>query len=85
MYCYVRCNKSRIQRRVRKKYLFYYYYRTKNWKDAVDESEKFIDRKNVPCVLVENKVDLLPPNEASNLVSLKGFANANNFLASFRK
>ena len=68
----------------KKKYFFYYYYRTKKWKDAVDESEKFLDGKNVPCVLVENKVDLLPQNEANNLVSLKGFANANNFLASFR-
>ena len=61
-----------------------YYYRTKNWKAAVDETEKFIDGNGVPCVLVENKVDLLPPEKANDLVSLKGFASANNFIASFR-
>ena len=68
----------------KKKYLFYYYYRTKKWKDAVDESEKFLDGKNVPCVLVENKCDLLGDNATKDIVSLKGFANANNFVASFR-
>ena len=50
----------------------------------MDESERFLDGKNVPCVLVENKADLLPQNEVNNLVSLKGFASANNFIASFR-
>ena len=38
----------------------------------------------MPCILVENKTDLLDEVEANNVVSLKGFANANNFLASFR-
>ena len=50
----------------------------------MDESERFLDGKNVPCVLVENKADLLPQNEVNNVVSLKGFASANNFIASFR-
>ena len=50
----------------------------------MDETEKFLDGGNIPCVLVENKVDLLPPGEAENVVSLKGFASANNFIASFR-
>ena len=43
-----------------------------------------MDGKNVPCVLVENKSDLLKPNEVSNVANLKGFANANGFVASFR-
>ena len=43
-----------------------------------------MDGKNVPCVLVENKADLLNPNQVNNVVSLKGFANSNNFIASFR-
>ena len=38
----------------------------------------------MPCILVENKSDLLPEDKVNDLVSLKGFANANNFLASFR-
>lgn len=43
-----------------------------------------MDGKKLPCVLVENKADLLSPSEAENLVSLKGFANANNCIGSFR-
>ena len=43
-----------------------------------------MDGKNVPCVLVENKADLLDPNRVNDVVELKGFANANNFIASFR-
>ena len=38
----------------------------------------------MPCVLVENKCDLLGENATKDIVSLKGFANANNFIASFR-
>ena len=72
------------QEKSKKKNYFIYYYRTKNWKAAVDETEKFIDGNSIPCVLVENKVDLLPPEKANDLVSLKGFASANHFIASFR-
>ena len=43
-----------------------------------------MDGKNVPCVLVENKADLLDANRVNDVVELKGFANANNFIASFR-
>ena len=50
----------------------------------MDEVERFLDGNKIPCVLVENKCDLLNPSEANNLVSLKGFANANGFVASFR-
>jgi len=62
----------------------YYYHRTITWKKAVDEGERFLDGKNVPCVLVENKADLLPKENVNDLVSLKGFASSNNFIASFR-
>ena len=43
-----------------------------------------MDGKNVPCVLVENKADLLDKSKVNDLVDLKGFANAHNFVASFR-
>ena len=59
-------------------------YRTINWKKSVDESERFLDGKNVPCVLVENKADLLDKSKVNDLVDLKGFANAHSFVASFR-
>ena len=39
----------------------------------------FFNGKNVPCILVENKADLLNPNQINDVVALKGFANANNF------
>ena len=64
--------------------LFLFLFRTINWKNSVDEAERFLDGKNVPCVLVENKCDLLDQNKVNDVVSLKGFANANNFVASFR-
>ena len=68
----------------KKKFIFFLLFRTINWKNSVDESERFLDGKNVPCVLVENKCDLLDQNQVNDVVSLKGFANANNFVASFR-
>ena len=43
-----------------------------------------MDGKNVPCVLVENKADLLDKSKVNDLVDLKGFANSHNFVASFR-
>ena len=52
--------------------------------NAIDETERFLDGKNVPCILVENKADLLNPNQINDVVALKGFANANNFIGSFR-
>ena len=55
-----------------------------NWKNAVDETEKFIDGKELPCVLVENKIDLLEPNKANNLTDLKNFASENGFSSCFR-
>ena len=43
-----------------------------------------MDGKNVPCVLVENKADLLDKSKVNDLVEIKGFANAHSFVASFR-
>ena len=79
------CDKSWNKKWVRKKKIYFFLlFRTINWKNSVDESERFLDGKNVPCVLVENKCDLLNQNQVNDVVSLKGFANANNFVASFR-
>ena len=38
----------------------------------------------MPCVLVENKADLLDKSKVNDLVDLKGFAKSHNFVASFR-
>ena len=43
-----------------------------------------MDGKEIPCLLVESKCDLLEEASKQDVVSLKGFANANNFIGSFR-
>jgi len=79
-----------IQVRVKSKYnlINYIYilliYRTLNWKKSVDETERFLDGKNLPCVLVENKSDLLDQNKVNNLTELKKFAKENEFVGCFR-
>ena len=55
-----------------------------NWKSAVDETERFLDGKNLPCVLIENKCDLLDENKVNDLTELKQFAKNNEFISCFR-
>ena len=43
-----------------------------------------MDGKNLPCVLAENKCDLLEPSKANNLTDLKKFASENGFDSCFR-
>ena len=38
----------------------------------------------MPCILVQNKIDLVNENDAKNDASLKDFALKNNFVKSFR-
>ena len=59
-------------------------YRSNKWKVSTDEVVKFPDGQKIPAILVENKSDLLDQNEVGNVVSLKGFANTNNYIGSFR-
>lgn len=53
-------------------------------KNVVNESTKFLDGGNVPFVLVENKVDLLPKSKINKDKHLKSFAKQNEFIGSFR-
>ena len=57
---------------------------TIKWKKSVDESSVFIDGGKLPCVLVENKIDLLPEGEQSNDAKVKEFAGKNDFVGAFR-
>ena len=50
----------------------------------MDETEKFLDGSELPCILVENKVDLLDPNKANDLRDLKKFSDDNGFITCFR-
>ena len=43
--------------------LIFILYSTKNWKNMIDKISIFFDGGKMPCILVENKVDLLDKNE----------------------
>ena len=50
----------------------------------MDESATFLDGGKIPCLLVENKVDLLDDSNAVNCTELDEFAKNNEFCGSFR-
>ena len=54
------------------------------WKQAVDEAATFLDGGKLPCLLVENKVDLLDDPNAEHSTELDEFAQNNDFIGSFR-
>ena len=75
--------------RVKSKKIFLLIYlfilcRTLNWKNAVDETERFLDGTNLPCILIENKSDLLDQNKINDLTELRKFASDNKFITCFR-
>ena len=53
------------------------------WKKSVDDAASFLDGKELPCILVENNIDLLP-NEEKYDPSLEEFCKNNGFLKGFR-
>ena len=82
----VRCNKHSNKRRVRNNnylYNFIKLFSTTKWKSSVDEAATFLDGGKLPCLLVENKVDLLDNPEAED-PSLQEFAQGNEFCGCFR-
>ena len=57
---------------------------TKEWKAAVDESNKFLDGGKLPCIIVENKSDLIEEKEKENHEKeIKEFAENNGFDGGF--
>ena len=58
-------------------------YRTVKWKSTVDDAATFLDGDKLPCLLVENKIDLLD-GDAENDPELQQFAQDNGFCGSFR-
>ena len=52
------------------------------WKNSVDECASFLDGGKIPCILVENKIDLVE-NEVDN-GELKSFSDKNGFNGCFR-
>ena len=61
----------------------FFYYSTLNWKKAVNEAATFLDGGLIPCLLVENKADLLE-SEDQDEQSLKEFAEQGEFCGCFR-
>jgi len=51
------------------------------WKESIDEAALFLDGGKLPCLLVENKVDLV---DFKDDPSLQKFANKNKFCGAFR-
>ena len=57
---------------------------TKKWKATVDESSTFLDGGKLPCIIVENKSDLIEENEKENHEKeIKEFAENNGFIGAF--
>ena len=61
-----------------------YFFSTLNWKKSVDNTTKFFDGKNLPCILIQNKIDLINDDEIDNEEEIKKFSNENYFDGFFR-
>ena len=55
-----------------------------NWKNAVDEAVTFYEDGNIPSIIVQNKMDLLPEGEQDDIEELKKFSEENGFNGCFR-
>jgi small GTP-binding protein len=55
---------------------------TTKWKNSVDECATFLDGGKIPCILVENKIDLLSDNSDDG--DLNSFSEKNDFIGCFR-
>ena len=59
------------------------FFRTVKWKKKLQETETFLDGGEIPCILVENKIDLLDdPKEGEE--SLKELSENSEFCGCFR-
>jgi small GTP-binding protein len=57
---------------------------TLKWKNAVDEKAKFKDDSPLPCVLIQNKIDLVSNDVINDDAFFNSFSNKNKFLKCFR-
>ena len=67
-----------------KKILIIYIFRVSKWKQSVDDSVTFYDDGKIPSILVENKSDLLSPEEEQNMQKLKKYSEDLKFNGCFR-
>ena len=66
-----------------KYYLIINYFSIIKWKSAVDEAAAFLDGGKLPCILVENKIDLVEDRNENDL-DLESFAYINGFCGCFK-
>jgi len=57
---------------------------TLRWKSSVDEVDIFLDRGKLPCLLEENKADLIDDSNAENFPELEPFRTNKRFFTLFR-
>ena len=57
---------------------------TQKWKNAVDEVVIFYDGGKLPCILVENKIDLVESNPTERSPELDKFAFYNGYCGGFK-
>lgn len=59
-------------------------YRTIKWKNSIDENARLSDGSLLPCLLVQNKIDLVSEEEVKNDAEIKDFTKKNKFIDIFR-
>ncbi len=64
--------------------IFTHPHRTIKWKNIIDENARFFDGDLLPCLLIENKVDLVPQDQIKNDSELKDFSEKQKFIGCFR-
>ena len=79
-----RCYKCPNERRVSKFKNNFDIYSTLRGKGSVDEVATFLDGGKLPCLLVENKADLLDGDNVEKDPQLEEFGSSNGFCGSFR-
>jgi small GTP-binding protein len=57
---------------------------TLKWKKAIDENANFIDGGKLPCLLIQNKIDLVDEEEKQDEEEVRAFAQKNNYINVFR-
>ena len=63
---------------------FVLFLRAIKWKNSIDENTRLSDGSLVPCLLIENKVDLVSEEVINQDKEIKEFVERNNFVNVFR-
>ena len=58
--------------------------RTIKWKNSIDENARLSDGSLLPCLLIQNKIDLVSEEEIKNDIEIKDFVKKNKFIDVFR-